>query len=60
MKIFAGSSCPDLGKKIADYLGIPLGKVDLKKFNNGETYARFDENIRDRDVFLIQSLHGKR
>jgi ribose-phosphate pyrophosphokinase len=58
LKVFAGSSCPELGKKIADYLKIPLGKVELKKFSNGETYARFDENIRGRDVFLVQSLYG--
>ncbi len=58
IKVFAGSSCPGLGKSIADYLGIPLGKVELKKFNNGETYARFEENVRGRDVFLVQSLYG--
>jgi len=37
---------------------MPLGKIDLKKFNNGENYARFLENIRGRDVFLVQSMHG--
>jgi len=58
MKVFAGSSCPELAKKMVGHLGISLGKIDLKQFNNGETYARFTENIRGRDVFLVQSLYG--
>jgi len=58
LKIFGGSSCPELSKKIADYLNVPLGKIDLKKFHNGETYAHFLENIRGTDLFLVQSLHG--
>jgi len=58
LKVFAGSSCPDLANKMADYLGTELGKIDLKQFSNGETYARFLENIRGRDVFLVQSLYG--
>ena len=58
MKIFSGSSNPALSEKIAESLGTKLGSIELKKFNNGETYARFSENIRGCDVFLIQSLHG--
>ncbi len=59
IKVFGGSSHQELAAKIASYLKMPLGKVELKKFNNGETYARFLENIRGRDVFIVQSLHGK-
>ncbi|MAG21685.1 MAG: ribose-phosphate pyrophosphokinase [Candidatus Diapherotrites archaeon] len=58
MKIFSGSSHPELAKKIADSIEVPLGKIDLKKFSNGETYARFLENVRGCDTFLIQSLYG--
>ncbi|MDP2974068.1 MAG: ribose-phosphate pyrophosphokinase, partial [Candidatus Diapherotrites archaeon] len=57
--IFSGSSHPALAKKIADHLGMQLGQIDLKKFNNGESYARFLDNIRGRDVFLVQSMHGQ-
>ena len=57
-KVFSGSGNPALGKKIADYLKMPLGAIELKKFNNGESYARFLENIRGCDVFLVQSMHG--
>ncbi len=59
MLVFSGSSHPLLAKKIADYLGTQLGQIDLKKFNNGESYARFLENIRGTDVFLVQSMHGQ-
>jgi len=58
IKVFSGSSHPGLSKEIAEYLGLKLGEIDLKKFSNGENYARFLENIRGRDVFLVQSLFG--
>ena len=58
VKIFSGSGNKELGEKIASSIGLPLGKIELKKFNNGETYARFLENIRGSDVFLVQSIHG--
>ncbi len=58
LKVFSGSGSPGLAKSIAEHLVVPLGKMELKKFNNGETYARFLENIRGCDIFLVQSLHG--
>jgi ribose-phosphate pyrophosphokinase len=59
LKIFSGSSHPALAEKIANYVGAPLGKVELKQFNNGESYARYLENIRGVDVFLVQSMFGR-
>lgn len=53
--IFSGSSNPQLAEKIVNYLGIELGNVDLKKFSDGEIWVKFRENIRGRDIFLIQS-----
>jgi len=58
LKIFTGTGNPELAKKIAGYLKKPLGKADVKKFSNGESYARFLENIRGCDVFIVQSMHG--
>ncbi len=55
--IFSGSSNPKLAQKIVNYLGLSLGKVDLKKFSDGEIWVKFMENIRGRDVFIIQSTH---
>ena len=53
--LFSGSSNPTLGKEISKNLSIPEGKINLKKFANGETYAQFLENIRGKDVFLLQT-----
>jgi ribose-phosphate pyrophosphokinase len=55
LMIFSGSSYPDLGRQIAGHLGISLGRVDLRKFSNGELYVRYEESVRGTDVFLIQT-----
>ena len=45
MKIFTGNSNTKFAEGVAKYLDIPLGKVDLRKFSDGELYVAFDENI---------------
>jgi len=55
VKIFSGTANPKLAEKIASYLKMGLGKINIKRFNDGEQYVRFLENIRGRDVFLVQS-----
>ena len=57
MKVFTGRSNPELGKGIADYLHIPLGKIDIQTFSDGELSVAFEENIRNEDVFIIQSTN---
>jgi len=54
LKIFSGRANPDLAKGIANYLGLNLGKLTVRKFSDGELWVKFDENIRGVDVFLIQ------
>ena len=54
MKIFSGKSNLDLSKKIANLVGVPLGKIDLETFSDGELRVAFKENIRGDNVFLIQ------
>ncbi len=54
LKIFSGSAHRDLAQKIADYIGIPLGDASVKAFPDGETSVRINENIRGRDVFIVQ------
>lgn len=56
MRLFCGSSHPEMGEEIAKYLGIELGKSTLKKFSCGETYARITESIRGEEVYIIQSI----
>ena len=54
LKIFAGTAHPEFGNKICNYLGIELGKAELFKFSNDNTFVRILENIREKDVFIIQ------
>ena len=54
LKIFAGSSNPELAKEIASYMKSDLGRIDIKRFNDGEQYVRFRDNIRGTDLFLVQ------
>ncbi|MEM9187212.1 MAG: ribose-phosphate pyrophosphokinase [Planctomycetota bacterium] len=54
LKLLSGSANPPLSKAIADYLGVPLGKVALGNFPDGEVSCKVEEDIRGRDIFLIQ------
>ena len=53
--IFSGRSNPELTQKICDHLGIVQGKVDIKNFSDGEIWVKFQENIRGRDIYIVQS-----
>jgi len=54
MKVFTGNAHPTLAKAVTDYLGIPLGKADIFEFSNENIFVRIRENVRSRDVFVIQ------
>ena len=54
MKIFSGSANRELAQRICDRIGIGLGQATISSFPDGETYVRIEENIRGRDVFIIQ------
>jgi ribose-phosphate pyrophosphokinase len=58
LKIFSGRSNPDLAKKICAYLDIPEGMASITKFPDGETFIKLEEDIRGRDIFVIQSIGG--
>lgn len=55
VRIFAGSSNPDLSKMIARILGMRLGNLCIQRFKDGEIRLRYDETVRGKDVFIIQS-----
>jgi ribose-phosphate pyrophosphokinase len=57
MKIFSGNSHPSLAQSICDYLRIPMGKMELSEFPNGETSVEIRESVRGCDVFVLQSTH---
>jgi len=54
MKVFSGSANRELAQRICDYIGTPLGQATISSFPDGETYVKIEENIRGRDVFIIQ------
>jgi ribose-phosphate pyrophosphokinase len=54
MKIFTGSAHRELAQRIADYVGVPLGDATVSTFPDGETYVKINENVRGRDVFIVQ------
>ncbi|ALE03576.1 ribose-phosphate pyrophosphokinase [Bartonella ancashensis] len=55
MKLFCGNSNPHLAKDVADYLRIPLGKATVKRFADQEIFVEIHENVRGKDVFVLQS-----
>ena len=55
LKIFCGNANPELAKGVADQLGVSLGKMTVGKFSDGETRVEIIENVRGREVFIIQS-----
>ncbi len=59
IKIYTGTGNPELARRIANILHLELSGLTLKKFSNGETYAKFEESVRGDEVFLIQSIAGE-
>jgi ribose-phosphate pyrophosphokinase len=54
LKIFSGRANPELARKICEYLGLTLGKISIANFPDGEISVKIDEDVRGRDVFIIQ------
>ena len=54
MKIFCGSAHRQLAQRICDFIGTPLGNATVSTFPDGETFVKIEENVRGRDVFLVQ------
>lgn len=55
MHLFTGTSHPALARSLAKELGQPLGKVMLKKFSSGEHYVKYEESVRGKEVFIVQT-----
>jgi ribose-phosphate pyrophosphokinase len=56
LKVFSGTSHPALAMAVCDYLGIPLGEAEVFEFSNENIFVRILENVRERDVFVIQPI----
>ncbi len=55
LSIFAGNSNPDLAEKVSKYLFKKLGSAKVNRFSDGEIQIEIKENVRSKDVFVIQS-----
>jgi len=56
LKIFTGNAHPALARSICQYLELPLGAAEVFQFSNENIFVRILENVRERDVFIVQPL----
>ncbi|MCL0029084.1 ribose-phosphate pyrophosphokinase [Dehalococcoidia bacterium] len=56
LKVFGGNAHPQLLADVCNYLGISKGNIEVFKFSNDNTFVRILENIRERDVFIVQPV----
>lgn len=56
MIIFTGNANPELAGQIADYLHMDMGKVNIRRFPDGEIHVKYMENVRGRDIFIVQPI----
>ena len=54
LMVFTGNANPELARKVADQLHLPIGQADVSKFSDGEIAVEIKENVRGADVFIIQ------
>ena len=55
LMIFTGNANPKLAQDVADYLRVPLGNAKVGRFSDGEVTVEINENVRGREVFILQS-----
>ena len=55
MMVFTGNANPELAAKVVERLDIPMGKANVGRFSDGEVAVEIQENVRGKDVFIIQS-----
>src|SRR6185312_6650225 len=55
LMVFTGNANPELAKEVVAQLGIPLGQAVVSKFSDGEVMVEINENVRGKDVFVLQS-----
>jgi len=55
LKVFAGSASRDLAEAICRHLSVDLGAIETRKFYNDNTFIRIGENVRESDVFVVQT-----
>jgi ribose-phosphate pyrophosphokinase len=56
LRVFSGTAHPALASAVCDYLDIPLGEAEVFEFSNENIFVRILENVRERDVFIVQPI----
>jgi ribose-phosphate pyrophosphokinase len=56
LRIFSGNAHPDLARSICNYLETPMGECEVFEFSNENIFVRVMENVRERDVFVVQPM----
>ena len=54
LRLFTGRASPQLARGICQYLGLEMGAIEVSDFSDGEIFVQIRENIRGKDVFLLQ------
>ncbi|GAB2878836.1 ribose-phosphate pyrophosphokinase [Microbulbifer echini] len=55
LMVFTGNANPELAQKVVDHMAIPMGEATVKRFSDGEIAVEITDNVRGRDVFVVQS-----
>lgn len=55
LKLFSGTGNPELAEKIAEHLGVPVGKMSVTRFKDGEIYLQVEQSVRGDDIYIVQS-----
>jgi ribose-phosphate pyrophosphokinase len=55
MMVFTGTANPTLAKKVVKHLGMELGRATVDRFSDGEVMIELQDNVRGKDVFVLQS-----
>ncbi|MFO7661333.1 MAG: ribose-phosphate pyrophosphokinase [Chloroflexota bacterium] len=55
IKLYAGSACPELTQRIADYIGVPISPWEIITFPNENIFIRLSSSVRGQDVYLVQT-----
>ena len=56
LTVFSGNANPHLAEEVAGHLKLPLGRAKVARFSDGEVMVEILENVRGKDVFVMQSL----
>ncbi len=54
LRLFCGTANRALGERISEVVGLPLGQANIRRFSDGELFAEIEENVRGKDVFVLQ------